>query len=70
MIVRPTAHRIGATWLDDASSKCAKLVGIQRTTGDVKKELARRKEVVAAEERARQQAARLSTFTQFLDAYA
>jgi len=61
--------RDGGMKLEEARAQLAKLVGIQRTTGDVTGELARRKEVVAAEERARQRAARLGTFTQLLDVY-
>jgi hypothetical protein len=59
----------GGMKLEEARAQLAKLVGIQRSTGDVKEELARRKEVVAAEERARQRAARLGTFDQLLDSY-
>jgi hypothetical protein len=59
----------GGMKLEEARTQLAKLVGIQRATGDVKGELSRRKEVVAGEERARQRAARLGTFEQLLDSY-
>jgi hypothetical protein len=55
--------------LEEARAQLAKLVGIQRATGDVKGELSRRKEVAAGEERARQRASRLGTFEQLLDSY-
>ncbi len=48
----------GGMKLEEARAQLAKLVGIQRATGDLKGELSRRKEVVAGEERARQRAAR------------
>jgi len=62
-------HGDGGMKLEDARAQLAKLVGIQRATGDVKGELSRRKEVAATEERARQRAARLGTFEQLLDSY-
>jgi hypothetical protein len=59
----------GGIKLEEARAQLAKLVGIQRMTGDVKRELSRRKELAAAEELARQRAARLGTFEQLLDSY-
>ena len=62
-------HGDGGMSLAAARSELAKLVALQRSTGDAKAELARRKAEAVEAQNARDRAARLGTFEQLLDAY-